>query len=409
MACLLVPKLKVLLLRRTFPELNDTHIERAMLEAPLLGAEYLKSEHKMRFSNGSIEQYGHVQDDAALSRYLSTEYDRIAFDELVTFTKLQFLMLGSRLRSSIPGVEPVLTAGTNPGGIGAAWVKRYFIDHDVTPEEDPAYRAEDYAYIPSVLEDNPYVDAGYELRLLALPEDLRRAYRSGDWDIFPGQYFREWRRARHVVLREYDPRYARFCALDWGYLRSGICGWFVAHSDGHLYLEEEYVFTETIASEVAKEITRRTKDRGIKVRYTAADPAMWIRDGQTGESLAETFNRAGVPLVKAHHERVNGWQRVRAWLRSAPDGRPWLEVSPACGYVARTMPALMADPTKPEDVDSDGEDHGADMLRYGMMSRPWPTREPVTSPSTTGTLAWWKSLDRAVRRPLSRRDREVTA
>src|SRR3990167_3406335 len=115
MACLLVPKLKVLLLRRTFPELNDTHIERAMLEAPLLGAEYLKSEHKMRFPNGSIEQYGHVQDDAALSRYLSTEYDRIAFDELVTFTKLQFLMLGSRLRTVVSPPR-----GGGPGGGGAA-------------------------------------------------------------------------------------------------------------------------------------------------------------------------------------------------------------------------------------------------------------------------------------------------
>jgi hypothetical protein len=45
-------------------------------------------------------------------------------------------------------------------------------------------------------------------------------------------------------------------------------------------------------------------------------------------------------------------------------------VSPECAYTARTIPALVSDKHKPEDVDSDGEDHAADALRYFVMSRP---------------------------------------
>ncbi len=207
-----------------------------------------------------------------------------------------------------------------------------------------------------------------------LPTELRDAYRHGNWDIFPGQYFKEWRRSVHVADLTIPPGVDRLRGLDWGYLRPGVCLWVACLPDGRLYVEDEYVFTETIAQDVAREIAARTNARGVKVRYTSADPAMWIRDGQSGESIAETFARERVPLQAANHERVNGWQRVRHWLRLAPDGLPWLMVSPRCAYLSRTMPGLMTDHAKPEDVNTDGEDHAADALRYLLMSRPAPTQ-----------------------------------
>jgi phage terminase large subunit len=392
MRCLSVPNYRALLLRRTFPELENTHLEMVPIdEAEGLPCTFLKSERKVRFRNGAVLQFGHCEDESAVAKYLSTEYDAIYFDELVTFTEKQFLMIRSRARSTKQGVRPVIKAGTNPGGPESHWVRRRFIWQDVTPKEDPRFRPEDYAYIAATLDDNPHIDqAEYAANLESLPEELARAYRFGDWDIFPGQYFSEWRAAKHVSAKhlEYPREYQRVCSVDWGFVKPGSCGWWVLLPEGKVYREEEYIFTRTVAADVAKEIVRRSKSRGIKVRYTVGDTSMWAPDGQTGETIAETFQRNGVPMIQADKDRINGWQRFRAWLKEAPDGMPWMQSSPECAYFNRTIPALVSDDHKPEDVDSDGEDHAADEARYFFMSRPAVGGEKRTKPAPAWSLKW---------------------
>jgi hypothetical protein len=85
-------------------------------------------------------------------------------------------------------------------------------------------------------------------------------------------------------------------------------------------------------------------------------------------------------MRKADKDRMSGWPRLREWLKPAPDDRPWLQISPQCPYAARTMPALVSDKNKPEDVDSDGDDHAADSLRYWAMSRPHPSTAAALRP-----------------------------
>jgi hypothetical protein len=148
-----------------------------------------------------------------------------------------------------------------------------------------------------------------------------------------------------------------------------------------------------------------------KPTYTVADTAMWTPDGTVGESMAETFQRHGCPLVQADKRRLGtadrplGWQRFRHWLQDAPDGIPWLTVSPECPYTARTIPALVSDSHKPEDVDSDGEDHAADALRYFVMSRPpLNARTIQREPPPAGSFGWMKQQgQRAVTGLLARR------
>lgn len=396
--CLKTPDFRVLLLRRTFKDLERTHMREAEREVRLFSGVFVPSAKLVRFPNGSVLEFGHCEDAGAASNYLSAEYDAILPDELVTFERDMSLLIWSRARTRKPGVTPLVRPATNPGGPQSAWVRSFFIDKNVDRGEFPHYDPDDYAFIPSKLEDNPYLNQDYEQGLLALPEALRRAYREGDWDIFPGQFFPEWRRARHVTPTPlaYPPEYPRVRAIDWGYVKPGWCGWFVLLPDGEAYLEEEYVFTRTIGADVAKVIDRRTKERRVRVRYTVADTAMWAPESDTGESLAETFARHGVPLIKADKDRVNGWQRVRHWLQDSPAGRPWLRVSPGCPYAIRTLPSLVSDAQKPEDVDSDGEDHAGDAWRYWAMSRPMPGAMAVAAKRPEGSFAWWKDRASAV-------------
>jgi hypothetical protein len=42
-----------------------------------------------------------------------------------------------------------------------------------------------------------------------------------------------------------------------------------------------------------------------------------------------------------------------------------------CTETIRTIPMMQHDVQRPEDVDTDGEDHAADETRYACMSRPF--------------------------------------
>lgn len=408
--CLKRPQTRVLLLRRTYKELDQTHLRDVELEAPEMGADAVPSAKVVRYPNGSVMQFGHCETSADAANYLSAEYDLIIFDELVTFEETQFLLIASRARSTKRGVTPKVMAGTNPGGPQSHWVRARFLDHTVDLDQFPDYRPEEWRFIPSKLEDNPYLDQAYERKLLSLPPELRKAYRDGDWDIFPGQYFTEWRKKTHVTATHvaFPVDYPRVCSVDWGFVKPGVCGWWVLTPEGHVYREDEYVFTRTIAADVAQEIRRRSKARGIHVRATVGDTSMWTPDNQTGESIAETFARHGVPMQQADKDRVNGWQRFRAWLALAPDGTPWLQSSPLCTYFNRTIPSLVSAETRPEDVDTDGEDHAADEARYFVMSRPAPgATRSSQPPAKEWTVAWLKTRLSLPQGPLSGREARV--
>ena len=264
------------------------------------------------------------------------------------------------------------------------------------------------------MDDNPHLDqAEYAALLESLPEELARAYRYGDWDIFPGQYFGEWRKAlevdgrmvgwhvssEHVV---HDRALPRVLLMDYGYVKPGYIGWMVQLPEGHAYLEEEYVPVRVSAYDQGREVGRRCKARGLtRLLYCVYDWQMETPEGSTGEPLRESFQRglrtAGVSIsmVKGDKDRTNGWPRLRHWLKAAPDGRPWLQLSPECRYAARTLPALVSDKHRPEDVDSDGEDHAADAIRYWAMSRPMPVAETRTARAPFMSPAWFRQRETA--------------
>lgn len=391
--CMTTPQFRVLLLRRTYKELDQTHLRDVEMEAPEMGAAAVPSAKVVRYPNGSMMQFGHCETAADAANYLSAEYDLIIFDELVTFEETPFLLISSRARSTKKGVTPKVLCGTNPGGPQSHWVRMRFLDHNVDLDQFPDYRPEEWAFIPSKLEDNPYLDQAYERKLLALPPELRKAYRDGDWDIFPGQYFPEWRKATHVRDIAIPDTAVWYLAVDGGFIKPAAFLW-VAMFDGHAYVRHEWNPVRVLNSDQAKGVKKLSADRGIKTRMNVADTSLWTPEQDTGESAAETFQRYGVPLIQATKDRVNGWKRLREWLALAPDGKPWLMVHPDCTYLIRTVPSLISDETHPEDVDTDGEDHSADALRYFVMARPAPGSVNKTTPKSEWSIGWLK--DRAV-------------
>ena len=367
--------LRLLLLRRTFPELEANHILPLMAE--LNGfAKYNTSRRIFTFPNGSVIKLGYCDTEADVLQYQGHEYDVIGFEEATNFTESQMQFIKTCNRTTRTDFTPRCYYTCNPGGVGHNYIKRLFIDRQYTQFENP----DDYVFIPARVTDNKALmeaDPDYVNQLRALPDHLRRMHLEGDWDAVEGQYFSEFRRTEHVVDPfVLPPQWKRFRAMDWGYNDPCCVLWFAVSPDRRIYIYREIYQSQTLAADMAKLIKQ---ENGLDdVSYTVASPDMWqkrgVKDVMGGECIAETFAKLGVPLIKADNSRIVGWQRVRECLAKAPDGLPNVQIFSTCTNLIRTLPILSYDQHNREDVSGTCEDHAAEAMRYGLMSRPSPAR-----------------------------------
>ncbi|MBO4383812.1 MAG: phage terminase large subunit [Clostridia bacterium] len=388
------PELNILLLRRTLPELRENHILPLLKE--LYGfAQYSATDRVFSFPNGSRIKLGYCDTLTDVFQYQGQEYAVIGMEEATHFTEEQQQFLTTCNRTAREGFSPRMYYTCNPGNVGHAWVKRLFIDRDYRDGE----RAEDYAFIPARIWDNRVLldaDPGYVKQLMSLPEDLKKAHLDGDWDVHAGQYFREFSRSVHVAEPHEIPRwYKRFRSMDWGYNDPCCVLWHAVDPEGRVITYRELYVREMRAEEVAERAVALS--RGEEIAYTAASPDLWQRRGQSlatkagtaGMSLADVFNKCGMPVIPADNARVAGWQTVRRFLAAAPDGRPNWQCFSDCANLIRTLPALIYDSFDREDA-SGGEDHAPEALRYGLMSCPGasvlprPKKKPVFDPLDLG-------------------------
>lgn len=371
------PKLKLLLLRRTLPELRENHLQ------PLLAllnnvAVYRETDKAFLFPNGSRLKLGYCDHENDVYQYQGQEYDVIGMEEATHFTEAQMQFLTTCNRTTRKDFTPRMYYTCNPGNIGHAWVKRLFIDKQYREGEDP----NDYLFIQAFITDN-YVlmsrDPGYIKTLQVLPDKQRRAHLYGDWDALEGQYFGEFRRDKHVIAPfEIPAHWRRFRSIDWGYNDPCCVLWHTTDEDCHVYTYRELYIRETLAVDVAKRITELTGDE--KIAYTVASPDMWQKRGVrdvNGECIADTFIKNGVPIIQADNSRVIGWQRIREYMADAPDEHPYWMAFENCKNLIRTLPELIYDDHNAEDVADGLEDHAPESLRYGLMSRPARTKVKV--------------------------------
>ena len=367
-----------LLLRRTYNELESSHLIPANRDADKLNAKY--SRNRLTFSeNGSILRFGHCQEEKDYKLYLSDEYDLIIFDQLETFLDSQFLEIGARTgRIQRKGWRGIVLAGENPGGPSAGFVDELFISKSRDRIKYPSYRPEDYLFIEARLEDNPYVADGYSDFLADLPEAKREMYRFGRRDVFPGQYFATFVHPKRIEHIHVPADYPRIGGFHWGYFKSGIMLWAVVLPDGRLYIERELVFEETIAAHVAQQVVTETGD--VDLTQTFGNAPSDVPDARVGEDVFETLHRSGFDVARSLHDAVSGWQRLQHWL-AVDEGQPLaLIVDPSCLTVIKTLPQLIQAPNDIEDVDDGGATSAAKALRYLVMSR--PTRDiDITKPA----------------------------
>ena len=380
------PGIKILIVRRTYPELINNHIN--ILRSELIGiARYNDKDKVLKFGNGSTINFQYCAKDGDLDRMQGTEYDVIFLDEATQLSEYQMKTITACLRGVNDFPKRVYYT-CNPGGQGHQYIKRIFIDKRYEDGEDP----NDYSFIQSLVTDNKVLmesQPDYIKQLEALPPKLREAWLYGSWDVYEGQFFEEFAdRPDHYLDRQYthviEPfeipdNWTIFRCFDWGYNHPFACEYFAMDTDGILYnILEFYGCTKTpnegvkwIPSKVFTEIRKlEMEHRWLKGKNIigVADPAIW--NAEYGESIAETAAKHGVYFGKGDHERLAGWMQMHYRLAFDENGYPMMYIFKNCKGTIRTLPLLMYDEHKPEDIDTDGEDHIADAIRYLCMSRP---------------------------------------
>jgi hypothetical protein len=224
-----------ILFRKTYPELEGI-IRRSLQIYPLLGARFKSGDKVWEFPNGARLALRHLDNEYDVTHYQGHEFTWIGFDELGNYpTSYCWTYMMSRARSSA-GAPCYLRGTGNPGGKGHGWLKQRFIDGK-KPMTVYAENGIKRIFIPANIDDNQILlmnDPLYRKRLENLPEHLRRALLHGDWDVFEGQIFAEFRRDRHVVKPFPLPpdEWKRFYAFDWGFHKPFAVGKWAVNSEG---------------------------------------------------------------------------------------------------------------------------------------------------------------------------------
>lgn len=403
-----------LMIRRTLVELTET-IERSRVIYTPLGWQYSVQEKMWRAPNGARLRFAYLERDADAAGYQGHSYTRVYVEEIGNFPDAKpILKLMATLRSGA-GVPVGFRATGNPGGPGHQWVKARYIDpapagwRVITDSVTGLERV----FIPSRIGDNKFLGEGYVNQLKAVgSETLVKAWLEGDWSVIDGAFFDCWSNERHVIAPfAIPPDWLRFRSADWGSAKPFSIGWWAVVGDdyelggpaalgrsvlprGALVRYREWygckpgqpnTGLKLNAEEVAQGIVEREMRAGgggrdaTDTRYGVLDPAAFAQDG--GPSIAERINKILIanklaPFRRADNKRVTergamgGWDQMRSRL-VGQEGRPMIYTFSTCADSIRTIPALQHDLDKPEDLDTEGEDHPGDEWRYACMSRPW--------------------------------------
>lgn len=223
-------KIKILIVRRTYPELLNNHIEQLCAELAGL-AKYSQVRKTLTFRNGSTIRFGYCATDRDILQYQGAEYDVVFIDEAAQLKKEWLDAIDATVRGT-NGFPKRTYYTLNPGGQSHGYFKRLFIDRLFETDEKP----ENYTFIQALVTDNKALmeaQPEYLQTLQKLPGKLRQAWLEGRWDIYEGQFFEDFinnpdgyrtRQNTHVIEPfTPDPGWTICRSYDFGYGKPFSC------------------------------------------------------------------------------------------------------------------------------------------------------------------------------------------
>ncbi len=412
-----IPGYSALLLRRTFPQLEqpDSLIPRSHNWLSNTAAEWSERKKQWKFPSGAILRFGHMENELAKLDYQSSMFQLIGFDELTQYTESQYTYMFSRLRRT-EGLDMIplrQRGGTNPSSNPEArWVFERFIDGIVW--EDPNIGTKEVItsggksrkiyFVPARLDDNPHLDQiGYEEALDNLDTITRAQLLHGDWNIQArGNIFDNWDEKYHVITRSefkkvfksetIPPKHwniGRF--FDRGYTEGhpGVITWISTAAKnsalpGLVVIFRERVFSNPTIGEIGREIQLVESYNNEADRVTMSlmshegkgERNSLSRDYKIQFSPWETDRTGGIAIIRDYLELID-LDKPNPF-RPQLNGRPRLVL-----VVADDQGELIVNPYSSSESDQyivkPPKDHdGLARLRAEMPAYRWSTNKSGT-------------------------------
>lgn len=419
------PNRRLMLLRRTWPQLRENHVEPMRAEFPaLFAAGWHEQNRELTLPNGSVIAFRYAENAADVNAMIGKEYWIAAVDQAEMFTERELVVIKSCCRSTEDTARIVLTF--NPGNVGLRFLKRVFADRAYRPGEDAA----DYGFIQAYGWDNVewaraalarrrlsiadylawdeqkrfefFITATqYGKELNALPQALRIGWLLGEMGKFSGQFYDNFDPERHIVECQPAHWQDRWLGIDWGFAHNSCALWLSRSETGAVQVYREFAASGRSPKALAQEIVDRTpppERKHIVSAWLSHDAFARVDERDTiADQMGQVFGASGLPAPwPATRDLVGSAALVYELLRAQE-----MVIDPACQSLIAAIPMVSRDPLNPERPVKFLGDDAFDALRYGLKDRlgsAGPPRDVVLAreaAAITDPVARWFHLLRA--------------
>lgn len=403
------PDYTCLLLRRKYSDLVVNFKPVSDYVYKQLGGVWRDKERHYLFPSGARIYLAYCDEYRDVEKYIGGNFTYLGIEEVNQFPEQWVQDIGTSVRSSNPELKPFKRYTTNPGGIGHMWLKRRFVDpmppvigdmkhsvqHNISYNQlNPAPSVLDDDgnsrwYIPATVFDNDALvknDKKYVSMLKSLTGVKRKMWLNGEWDEMSGVFFNEWNPSYHVMSSDdFDLEYAKhngriYRCIDYGTSNPFVCIFAWVDNDGRVVLFDELYEVGLTPTLQASLMVERMRYLGLEekdVYNTIVDPSMKVAahdSGQRLKSVIEIYQDNGIEhIVLGNNRRIIGWSVFRDFLRiddpdrETGDSIPYLRVCDSCTHTIESIGTLTTSDKDIEDIDTDGDDHCADAIRYLLM------------------------------------------
>lgn len=372
--CQRTPEVKFLFLRKVAKAARESFNDIRLKLFRNTQHEYVKHEGILKFANGSRIVLGHFAHESDIDQYLGIEYDGAAIEELTQLSQKKLELVRGSIRTARDDWRPRLYATTNPGGIGHQWVREVFI----LPWR--AKTESETRFLPASHDSNVYLDQGYRDWLSGLAGVLGKLWRDGDWDVSAGAYFSNWSDERHVIddATLDSLTFTKYwLAMDYGWTHWNVIYILGLTSQGQIVIIGEHYARRTQIEDHSQALLGLLDRKGIEkyqIRSFVAGTDLFSQK-EDGHTIADTWAALGWFIEPANTDRIGGANTIATRLGS--DTRePTLLVHRSCVGLIATLPMLLSDEHRPEDVKKVNADDTSerptgddfyDAFRYGIM------------------------------------------
>jgi len=383
-----IPGLVYVVVRRNMPDLRQNHLIFLGAEMRKLGGEYHETHGIAKYANGSLGFYKQCEEEADVEKVVGAQAAILFIDEApqIKWEHQRTIAPSLRVPKSSDGSQPYYTLevyGGNPIGESIEEMDRYFVEQDVTPEEDPQYRKEDWGYVPLGLQDNPSLDPEeYLQQFSGLPAHYRAAWVDGirmesrtlfqvkpQKDGKPYHYIAELPTLDGVPLLKV-PWIQVHRAFDMGFFPDPAYALWVVILGRRIIAVAEGCWFSTIAKDLAVKMIDQTKELvgETPVVMTYVDPQIAVKDGRV--TVMDELEMSGIPCEPSINDRVLYADMIHGLLgEEVEPGVPRFQVyEPGCPLLAKYLPKMRWDEKNPRKMADHKFDHPPVTLAYFAIS-----------------------------------------